>query len=239
MRKIFLFCMLVPLFGMSQTKNVINAFRVFPKPDKNAEFEKGFAAHAQKYHTGNWKWRVFEIQTGPDAGGFHVVEGPLTWDEFDSRGDLGAAHTADWNMNVAPYTTGMGTQSYSTYEADLSTVQITDYADKIIINHTYPKPGMIVGATDLTKKLKKVWEAGSESVAVYTAVASGEPQIVTVTRLKAGLKELDPSFRKTTAERYNAIYGDGAWNDYLKNYNQYVERRWSELLFVRADLGSK
>jgi hypothetical protein len=239
MRKIFLFCMLVPLFGMSQTKNVINAFRVFPKPDKNAEFEKGFAAHAQKYHTGNWKWRVFEIQTGPDAGGFHVVEGPLSWDEFDSRGDLGAAHTADWNMNVAPYTTGMGTQSYSTYETDLSTVQITDYTDKIIITHMYPKPGMIVGVTSLIKKLKKVWEAGGETVAVYSAAYSGAPQYSTVTRLKAGLKELDPAYRKPLPERYNTLYGEGAWDYYLGDYAKYVENRWTEMLFIRKDLGSK
>jgi len=239
MKKIFLLFLLIPLFGMSQTKNVINSFRVFPKPDKNAEFERGLAAHAQKYHKGNWKWRVFEIQTGQDAGGVHIVEGPLSWDEFDSRGDLGALHTADWNKNVAPFTTGMGTQSYSTYNADLSTVQITDYADKIIISHMYPKPGMLNGVSDLIKRQKKVWEAGNESVAVYSAAYSGPPQYTVVTRLKAGLKELDDSYRKPFAERYNAAYGDGAWAKWLEDYAKNVESRWSEMLFLRTDLGSK
>jgi hypothetical protein len=32
-------------------KNVVNSFRIFSKPDKNAEFVKAFTAHAQKYHT--------------------------------------------------------------------------------------------------------------------------------------------------------------------------------------------
>ena len=239
MKKIFLLFLLIPLFGMSQTKNVMNSFRVFPKPDKNAEFEKGLAAHAQKYHKGNWKWRVFEIQTGPDAGGFHITEGPLSWEEFDSRGDLGALHTADWNKNVAPFTTGMGTQSYSTYNADLSTVQLTDYADKIIISHMYPKPGMLNGVSDLIKRQKKVWETSNESVAVYSAAFSGPPQYTVVTRLKAGLKELDDSYRKPFAERYNAVYGDGAWAKWLEDYAKNVESRWSEMLFLRADLGSK
>lgn len=238
MRKIFLICMLVPLFGMSQTKNVVNTFRVFAKPDKNAEFEKGFAAHAQKYHTGNWKWRVYEIQTGPDAGGFHVIEGPLSWDEFDGRGDLGAEHTADYNKNVAPYTTGMGTQSYSTFNADLSTVQITDYADKIIINHMFPKPGMVNGVIDLIKRQKPVWASSNESVAVYTAAFSGPPQYTIVTRLKAGLKELDDSFRKPFSERYNAANGAGSWDKWLEDYSKYVENRWSEMLFLRKDLSS-
>jgi hypothetical protein len=239
MRKIFLLCMLVPLFGLCQTKNVMNSFRIFPKPDKNAEFEKGLKAHAQNYHKGNWKWRVFEIQTGPDAGGFHITEGPLSWEEFDSRGDLGAVHTADWNKNVAPFTTGLGTQSYSTYNADLSTVQLTDYADKIIISHMYPKPGMLNGVSDLIKRQKKVWEASGESVAVYSAAFSGPPQYTVVTRLKAGLKELDDSFRKPFPERYNAAYGDGAWAKWLEDYAKNVESRWSEMLFLRADLGSK
>ena len=239
MRKIFLICMLVPLFGMGQTKNVINSFRVFPKPDKNAEFEKGLAAHAKKYHTGNWKWRVFEIQTGPDAGGFHITEGPLTWDEFDSRGDLGAAHTADWNKNIAPYTTGMGTQSYSTYDSAMSTVKITDYSDKIIISHMFPKPGMLGGVSDLIKRQKSTWEESNESIAVYSAAYSGPPQYLVVTRLKAGLKELDNSFRKPFTERYNAKNGAGAWDKWLEDYAKNVESRWTEILFLRKDLGSK
>ncbi len=239
MRKILMLCLLIPFFSAGQTKNVVNSFRIFSKPDKQAEFEKAFAAHAQKYHTGNWKWRVFEIQTGPDAGGFHVVEGPLSWGEFDTRGDLGNEHMADWNKNVSPLTTGMGTQSYATFNADLSTVQMTDYSDKIIINHMYPKPGMINGTTDLIKKLKKVWVAGNETVAVYSVVASGEPQYLTVSRLKSGLQELDPSFRKPLPERYDASHGEGAWDYYLADYAKNVERRWSEMLFLRADLGSK
>ncbi|HEY6505668.1 MAG TPA: hypothetical protein VIZ28_16950 [Chitinophagaceae bacterium] len=239
MRKIFLLFMLVPLLGISQSKNVVHTFRVFAKPDKNAEFEKAFTAHAQKYHTGDWKWRVFEIQTGPDAGGFHVTEGPISWEQFDSRGNLGAEHTADWNKNVAPLTTGEGSQGYSVFNEELSTVKLTDYADKIIINHMYPKPGLINKLTDMVKKMKKAWEAGAESVAVYNASSSGEPQIVTVTRLKAGLKELDPSYRKPMPERFNAANGEGSWDYWLEEYARNVEKRWSEMLFYRADLSSK
>jgi len=59
MRKLFLLCMLIPLLGLSQTKNVVSIDRVFPKVDKVLEFEKALTAHAQKYHTGDWKWLVF------------------------------------------------------------------------------------------------------------------------------------------------------------------------------------
>jgi hypothetical protein len=239
MRKIFLLLLLLPLLGISQNKNVVNATRIFPKADKVLELEKALANHAQKYHTGDWKWRVFEIQSGPDAGGYHITEGPNTWETLDKRGDLGAEHMADWAKNVSTLTTGAGSQSYAVYDTALSTVQLTDYSDKILINRVAPKPGMVTGVIELIKKLKKVWQAANETVAVYVTVASGAPQYLMVSRMKAGLKELDPAFRKPLPERYNMAYGAGAWDLYLADYAKNVESRWSELLFLRADLGSK
>ena len=238
MRKMFFLCLLVPVIGMSQG-NVVSTFRVFPKTDKLLEFEKGLASHAQKYHTGDWKWRVFYVETGPDAGGFHITEGPLSWDQFDKRGDLGTEHTLDWAKNVSPHTSERGTTGYSVYNTELSNVAITDYSNKIIITHMFIKPGMIMGATDLVRKLKKVWVAGNESVAVYNVSFSGEPQIVTVTRLKNGLKELSPGFRKPMAELFDEVHGAGAWNYYLADYAKAIESRWIEMLSLRADLSSK
>ena len=238
MKKIFLFFLLIPALGMSQN-NVVSTFRVFPKSDKLMEFEKAFAAHAQKYHTGDWKWRVLSIESGPDAGGFHVVEGPLSWEQFDKRGNLGMAHTADWAKNVAPLTLDRGSSGYAEYSSELSNVAITDYTEKIVINHMYPKPGMVNQATDLVKRLKKVWVASNESVAVYRSANSGPTQFTTVTRLKGGLKELSEGFRKPITERFDAVNGAGSWTQYLADYANAVESRWSEMLFIRADLSSK
>ncbi len=64
MKRFFLLFMLVPFVGSSQTKNVVSGHRVFPKVDKVLEFEKALTAHAQKYHSGDATWRVFEIQSG-------------------------------------------------------------------------------------------------------------------------------------------------------------------------------
>jgi len=239
MRKLFILVLLIPVLGIGQTKNVVNSTRVFPKADKVSEFEKALTAHAQKYHTGDWKWQVFEIQSGPDAGGYQFTEGPLSWETFNDRGNLGKAHTDDWNKNVSIYLSDRNQQTYGIYVDSLSTVALTNYTDKIVINHMYPKPGMINGAVDLVKKLKKVWTDGNENVAVYAASVSGDPQIITVTRLKDGLKELADGYRKSMPERYNAAYGAGAWDGYLADYAKCVDRRWNELLFRRPDLGSK
>lgn len=239
MRKLLFLLMLTPMLSFSQTKTVLNSSRYFCKPDKTAAFEKALSAHAQKYHKGDWHWRVWSIESGPDAGGYMVTEGPSDWASIDGRGDLGAAHTMDWDMNVAPLLTTQYSNSYNEFEADLSTVQLTDYADKILINHMTPRPGKVVAMNELIKKMKKVWEAGNESVAVYSLTASGDPGMVTVTRLKNGLKELADGYRKPFAERFTEIYGAGSWDTWLKDYSDAVERRWSELLIYKPKLSSK
>jgi hypothetical protein len=239
MRKMLAICLFIPFIGFSQAKNVLNGTRVFPKQDKIAEFEKALANHAQKYHTGDYKWRVWAIQSGPDAGGYLLTEGPDSWDLLDSRGDLGAEHTSDWDKNVAPLTTDRGSSSYTEFQPDLSTVQLTDYADKIVISHITAKPGKINAVGELLKKMKNNWQASSESVAVYLLVASGDPGYLTVTRLKNGLKELSSDYRKPLKERFTAANGEGSFDVFLKDYADAVENRWSELLIYKPALSSK
>lgn len=239
MKKIFLLCMLVPLFGISQNKNITSVSRYFPKVDKVLEFEKAIAAHAQKYHTGDWKWRVWDIQSGPDAGGYQITEGPLSWVLIDSRGEISVEHNNDWNKSVAIYLTDRYSASYSVYQDSLSTVALTDYSDKININHLYPKIGWGGKVNDILKDMKKVWQASGESVAVFTASSSGPSQYSIVTRYKQGLKERATGYRKPFKERYEATNGEDSYDDYLEVMREYIKDGWSELLSYRADLSSK
>jgi hypothetical protein len=239
MRKIFLLLLLAPVLSISQTKNVINANRVFPKVDKVLEFEKAIAAHAQKYHSGDWRWRVFDIQTGPDAGGYHITEGPTSWEAIDGRGNLGTEHNNDWNKTVAIHLTDRGSSSYGVFQDSLSTVAIGDYSDKIQIMRLVVKPGYFNKVWGAVQSFKKVWEASGESVAVYTASGSGPQQFNVVTRYKQGLKERAAGFRKPIKERYEAVNGEDSWDEYLDVIRKCVEGQSWEMLALRADLSSK
>ena len=239
MRKICMLLMFIPVFGFAQTKNISHTMRIFPAEGKIVELEKALAAHVQKFHTTEVRWRVYEIQTGPDAGGYQLNDGPLTWDDFDKRPKFNDAHQADWNKTVAIFISKTGTTSYVAYNEENSTVQLTDYSDKIVLNHMFISPGMVSRAWALIAKMKKPWADGNESIAVYSTVASGEPQIITSRRLKGGLKELDPSFNKPMAERYRTANGVDSWNDYMEEYAKAFSSRWSEMLLFRPDLSSK
>ncbi|MGF2411414.1 hypothetical protein [Ferruginibacter sp.] len=236
---LFLLCMLIPFAGISQTKNVISTQRVFPKMDKVLEFEKALAIHAQKYHTGTAHWRVFTIQSGPDMGGYHITEGPTSWEAEDTRGNLGNEHNLDWNKNVAIYLTDKQSGGYSVYQDSLSTVALGDFSDKININHIYPKVGKAENVVNIIKRLKKVWTASGATVAVYVASSSGKGQYTLVTRYKQGLKERATGFRKPFKETYEAVHGEGSYAQYLKDVAEFVDESWSELLFMRTDLSSK
>jgi quinol monooxygenase YgiN len=239
MKKLLLLGLLIPLLSISQTRTVVSALRVFPKQDKIAEFEKALKNHAQKYHTGTWKWRVFTIESGPDAGGYHIVEGPSTWDEIDKRGDLGAEHMNDWMKNVAALTTEKGSSNYAVFREDLSTIQLTDYTDKIALSHVYPKPGRFLNVEENLKLAKKVWEAGNQTIAVYESSSSGPGQFILVTRYKQGLKERERDFRKPFKDRFITANGEAAYNKYLEDITNDVDNNWGELLFYNAELSSK
>ena len=239
MKKVFFVLFLLPVLATAQDKTVISYNRVFVKPDKVQQFEKALAAHAQKYHTGDVRWRVSTIESGPDAGGYHIVEGPTTWDGVDKRGDLGAEHTNDWERNVMPFATERTESGYAVYRPDLSTAQLTEFSDKTVINHVYYKPGYFEETEAMIKNLKKAWEAGGQTIAVYEASASGPPQFTIVTRYKNGLKEREANFRKPMKERYEASNGAGSWNEYQKFLRDGIDRSWSEMIFYKKELSSK
>ncbi|MEO6668285.1 MAG: hypothetical protein ABIN36_02345 [Ferruginibacter sp.] len=235
----FLLCVLISIQGIGQTKTLISTQRVYPKVDKVLEFEKALAAHAQKYHTGNASWRVFEIQSGPESGGYHIVEGPTSWEDEDTRGNLGAEHNMDWNKSVAIYLTDRQSSGYSVYIDSLSTVAMGDYSNKINIGHVFPKIGQGDNVVTMIKKLKKAWTAAGITIAVYQVSSSGKAQYAIVTRYKQGLKERAAGFRKPFKEIYESVNGEGSYAQYLKDAAEFVEENWNELLFLRPDLSSK
>jgi hypothetical protein len=234
-----LLLMLIPFAGISQVKNVISTQRIFPKADKVMEFEKALATHAQKYHTGDAHWRVFNIQSGPDIGGYHITEGPTSWEGEDARGDLGVEHMTDWNKNVSVYLTDRISGGYSVYVDSLSTVALGDFSDKIQITHVYPKLGWNNKVVSMIKKLKAAWVAEGSTMAVYQTNASGPAQFTIVARFKQGLKEKASGFRKPFRETFDSVHGTGAYEEYLEDLRQYVSETWAELLFMRKDLSSK
>lgn len=230
--------LLIPVIGLSQ-KTTISVNRIFPKPEKLVEFEKTLSAHIQKYHTGDWKMQVFEVQTGPDAGAYDIVEGPNNWDAIEGRKEISPEHTNDWATNLAPLITSRGTAVFGVYKEELSSGNQNDNTEKMSLMHIVAKPGKISKVIDLIKLFRNVWQKDNQNVSVYQLVASGEPSFVLAYKLKDGLKEFADGYRKPMADRFNAANGSGSFEKFQADFSDAVESRWEELIVHRADLSSK
>ena len=239
MKTAFFLAIALPVMAFGQTKNVLSIERVFPKIEKAAEFNKALANHAQKYHTGNWKWRVYDITTGPDYGGVMIVEGPNSWMDIDKRGDISAEHMDDWNKNIAPLIMQDQQSQMLEYEEALSSVPLNQFTKWINITHWYQNPGYTGVTTDLIKQLKTLWTAENETVAVYTVSSSGAPQFALVTRYKDGLAQRDMAGKLTLPERFTKVNGAAAWSTYISNFQRAINKTWSEILMYREDVSSK
>jgi hypothetical protein len=239
MRKFLFILLCLPVIAGAQKKNVVNATRVFPKADKIDQFEKAIAAHAQKYHKGDWAWRVYSIETGPDAGGYQFVEGPVSWSSFDSRGTLGQEHTDDWNKNLSIYLTDKTSNIYLVAIDSLSTTQVGNFTDKILVTHTFPRLGYGTQYIDHILKMKKAWEAGKQAVVVYQTAASGKSGYAFVYRLQDGFKEFEDTYRDAFRKRYEMGNGAGSWDAYIQNLRTIMnDESWTEILVLQPKLSS-
>lgn len=238
MKKFIYLLFFLPLIIKAQTPDVVSLTRFFPKNDKIGEFEKALKNHANKFHTGSYKWRVYTIESGPDAGGYQAVEAANTWEQIDKRGDLGGEHQADLYKNLLPLVEKTAS-SYVSYREELSSVPLNDFTDKIAVTHVFPKPGKGLKVEESIMPLKKMWDEGKQNVAIYEASSSGPVQYIVVTRYKDGLKERSKGFRKPTMERFDSVNGAGAYAKWLDGVAENLESQWGELLFYNAELSSK
>lgn len=240
MRKIFFLLLAIPFLATAQdVKNIVTISRYFPKGDKTRQFEAALASHAKKFHTGDVKWRVYSVESGPDAGGYQIVEGPSSWDGLDKRGDISKAHTEDWDNNIQPLLTDKYSNSYLTFRQDLSTAIQGDYTDKIAVRHIFIKPGFYGDMENMIKELKNTWTASDQFVAVYESSSSGEPQFILVDRYKNGLKDRVAANRPQMPALFaSANGGQSSWERFLTKFKQAVSSQWGEMLIYKPELSS-
>lgn len=104
MKQLLLILALVPLIAMAQNEQppIFMNLMMTPQPDKIDAFEAGLAAHNKKYHAeGASTVSVFWVASGKNSGKYIWSLGPTAWAAIDDANNYDAAHTSDWNTNVA------------------------------------------------------------------------------------------------------------------------------------------
>lgn len=219
-------------------KDVVSTFRIFVKSGHDDAFRAALTAHAQKFHIGDVRWRVGEIKSGPDGGGYQIVEGPTSWTALDDRGDLGADHQADFDKNIMPHIERITGDSFASFQEDLSCVKMEQWSNKVMSVHYYVRTGRGALAYDVLKRYKAIWEKRGLNVAVWASRFSGPTQYTAAFRLKNGWKDFDMD-GMSNRDAANALWGSAAFDGLMADFAQAFEKVSSELVNYDPALGSK
>lgn len=242
MKKIlFLTAMFVLAVAMlqSQDKAVLSTYRISPKPGKDAALRKAIASHVAKYHTGNWKWRVFGVLSGADEGSYQLNEGPNSWTDLEGRKELSEEHTKDYETNILPLVEKTTPNLFLTYQRQISSDSAIGPLKKALLRHYYLKPGKGQRLMSSMAQFKKVWDKLGLKVAAWGSFYSGQPELVIAYRLPNGFVDLERPMGKEIREAFDEMEGTGAYARYLEDLDQYVERLDEEVIELLPELSSK
>ena len=233
------FLVLSAALSQAQDKATLSSFRVMAKPGKDAALKKAITDHAAKFHTGNWKWRVFTVLSGPDEGAYQINEGPNSWTVLEGRKDISDEHTRDYDTNVLPLVEKSTPHAYLRYQRALSSDSAVGPMKKALLRHYYPKPGKGARIYDYLSTWKKVWEKLGAKVVVWSSFYSGEPQYVVATRLPQGFIDLEQPMGQKLREGYEEIAGAGSYYRYLEDLDLYVDKIVEDMIELLPEASSK
>lgn len=243
MRKLIFTSLLIPLLALSQNSTEYGVFEnalLTPNPAQVTQFEKGITAHNKKYHAdGPYGVRVYWIANGPKTGSYVWVMGPFPWSSLDSRPAQKEGHDADWNSNVAPYTTAdSGSQSYWRARNEVSRFPKDFTIKNMEVDYWDVKRGKYEDAMKLVKKVYDVYSEKSpdETYGIYTnefpSTKEGRDLAVISFFNKSAWLGQDKGF----VGKYESVHGNGSWKQFLNDWMAITDGGETELWIYRQDL---
>ena len=243
-----LFCLLlcaatVSVFGQGSTLYRVNM--VTPKAGMKTAFETSWKMHLDKFHKTTDKRTVYEVTSGPESGGYVIVEGPVSYADMDKALPNANEHGLDLEKNFTPkLEPGSGNGLYRW--ADTLSYHGDTKADKILVTVTVLKDGKAGEVMTEMRRTALIAEKIKSPLSYNVMVkqfAGSSPTIVTLRNLKNGFKELETDYYKMAPDAfknaYIADYGQEAWDKRLKLLVDNVVSREQHFEKLRADLSSK
>lgn len=240
------------LAAYSQKTDLVTVNTVKPKKGQKMAFETAYKQHVAKFHKGNEKVSVYEILSGPYMGYYHIVDGGISYADFDKERSEAAAHSLDLDKSFFPLLdeTRNGTYRF----IDSLSYRHDVVAEAFVVNVNHLKEGL--NGSDYRKELARSQKIISKmktpffenySTAFYDQIWDGSDQVtVSIRNLKDGFKSLEqgyyaatpagtPSFR----DEYAKAYGHTAWDDRVKLLDSAVVKTETYIMKLRKDLSSQ
>jgi hypothetical protein len=245
MRKLILVLFIVASINVfAQGKTLFNVLMVKPKIGQVSAFEAAWKAHVAKFHKDD-KRAVYEILSGNRSGYYQLVDGPSTFADMDVERKDSKAHDLDYETTVA--------SKIETASGDF----IYRYADTLSYNggvaankYSYTVYNLKLGKMpELIAELKRAIAVNTSinSPSSYNSYiqqfAGSAPQLVIITNLKDGFKQLEsnyvPGLTDKFKEAYLKMYSQEQWDKRLTLLSEITTSYETYLGKRRDDLSSK
>lgn len=235
--------LLLPFLALSQNSTEYGIFEsalLIVNPAQITQFEEGVMAHNKKYHgDGPYGVRVYWISNGPNTGNYVWNMGPFPWSSLDGRPAQKESHDADWNTNVAAYTTAeSGIQSYWRFESDLSRFSKDFTIKNMEVDYWDVKRGKMEDAKKLVKKITKVYadKSPDETYGIYTNEFSSTKEGRDMAVISFFDKSAWLSRNNNFVEKYETVHGAGSWKAFLNDWMAVTDGGETEIWIYRPDL---
>jgi len=245
MRKLILVLLTVASINVfAQGKTLYHVEMVKPKIGQVTAFESAWKAHVAKFHKDD-KRQVFEIMTGDRTGYYQLVDGPSSYADMDVERKDSKAHDLDYETTVAPkveYQSGDYVYRFADTLSYNGNVQADKYSYSVYNVKLGKMPDLVA---EVKRSMAVNTSIGSQnsSNAYFQLFAGSAPQLVLISNLKDGFKQLEQNYfagmTDKFREAYIKMYSQQQWDkrstllsEITTSYENYLGKR-------RADLSSK
>jgi len=211
-----------------------------PKTENLKELGANMKAHNDKYHSQDpYRASVWSVTTGPRSGGMVWFMGPCTFSDLDNR-PAGGGHDEDWRDNVMPHISDVSDGGYWRLMEGFS-YQPENFTPKVMwILYIDVKRQKWDEFKHLMTTIMKNYETNkfSNSMSLYENVAndgSGKDAAIVWQYQKYADLDKNQEFNK----KYEEIYGDNSWRDFMEAVNDYTEGTQEEMMEVMPALSSE
>jgi hypothetical protein len=204
---------------------------MLPKIGMEKDFEAAVKGHNEMYHKEvPFKASLDYILTGKGTGWYVWIMGPCTFSDLDNR-PIGDAHRAHWDKNVSPKVAKYGRTEYWKYNEKLSYSGDSPESPKFEnIWFVDVKRSQNYKFNEFIEKVKKAHEKwGEGNFRIYNnQFIDGSGRDVAIVWAFNNWAEMDKD-DGGIKKPFEEIYGEGSWNNALKDWEGSTESINSQL----------
>ncbi len=235
MKKIFSLSILmlgIAIVAFSQTDyKMWEGMYITAKTGQEDALKKGLTEHNKKYHPqGLYQVNVYSIEAGKHEGDLFWAMGPCTFTDLDSRPETDE-HDQDWAKNVAPYVEKSGEVNYWKLNDKVSYDPANAPGGKVVWSTYDIKPFQNYRFIEMLKTVVEVYKQKNYPNAMYVFESqfdfgNGEDILIEWSFDKWAYFDKNNEFVKD----YEAVHGEGIWNQFMEEYRGVVEKGVDQLV---------